>query len=61
MWEVVVDKDKCQGSEECVSACPSAVYEMINGKAEPVHADECIGCGTCVEVCPNGACIVTEL
>ncbi|MDP3695393.1 MAG: ferredoxin, partial [Desulfocapsaceae bacterium] len=31
MWEVVVDKDKCQGSEECISACPSAVYELING------------------------------
>jgi len=61
MWEVIVDKDKCKGSEECVSACPAAVYEMVDGKAEPVNASECIGCETCVEVCPNGACTVTEV
>ena len=23
MWEVVVDKDKCVGDEECVDACPA--------------------------------------
>ena len=39
----------------------AAVYELINGKAEPVNADEYIGCETCVEVCPNGACTVTEI
>lgn len=61
MWEVVVDKDKCQGSEECITACPASVYELVDGKAEPVNADECIGCETCVEVCPTGACTVTEI
>jgi NAD-dependent dihydropyrimidine dehydrogenase PreA subunit len=29
MWEVVVDKDKCNGDEECVDACPS---EVLNGR-----------------------------
>jgi NAD-dependent dihydropyrimidine dehydrogenase PreA subunit len=29
MWEVVVDKDKCNGDEECVDACPSEVFEMV--------------------------------
>jgi ferredoxin len=50
MWEVVVDKDKCNGDEECVDACPSEVFEM-----------ECLGCETCIEVCPEGAITVTEV
>jgi ferredoxin len=51
MWEVVVDKDKCNGDEECVDACPSEVFEMV----------ECLGCETCIEVCPEGAITVTEV
>jgi NAD-dependent dihydropyrimidine dehydrogenase PreA subunit len=66
MWEVVVDKDKCSGDEECVDACPAQVYEMVDGKSEPVNMDECLGCETCVcetcvEVCPEGAITVTEV
>jgi NAD-dependent dihydropyrimidine dehydrogenase PreA subunit len=61
MWNVEVDKDKCQGSGECVDACPANVYELVDGKAEPVEMEECIGCETCVEVCPTGACTVTEV
>ncbi|MBV5319249.1 MAG: 4Fe-4S binding protein [Desulfobulbaceae bacterium] len=61
MWEIVVDKNKCSGDEECVNACPAQVFEMQDGKAEPVNADECLGCETCVEVCPEGAITVTEV
>ena len=61
MWNVEVDKDKCGGAEECVNNCPTSVYEMVDGKAEPVNMDECIGCETCMEVCPSGACTVTEV
>jgi len=49
MFEVVVDKDKCTGDEECVAACPAQVFEMVDGKADPVEADECLGCETCVD------------
>ena len=28
MWEVVVNKDRCTGDEECVDACPAQVFEM---------------------------------
>jgi NAD-dependent dihydropyrimidine dehydrogenase PreA subunit len=61
MWEVVIDKDKCTGDEECVAACPAQVFEMVDGKAEAVEADECLGCETCVEVCPEEAITVTEV
>jgi NAD-dependent dihydropyrimidine dehydrogenase PreA subunit len=61
MFEVVVDKDKCTGCEECVNACPAQVFELEDGKSEPVEMDECLGCETCVEVCPEGAITVTEM
>ena len=61
MWEVVVDKDKCNGDEECVDACPSQVFEMVDGKSDPVNMDECLGCETCIETCPEGAITVTEV
>jgi NAD-dependent dihydropyrimidine dehydrogenase PreA subunit len=61
MWQVDVDKDKCTGDGECVDACPAQVYELIDGKSEPVNMDECLGCETCVEVCPEGAITVTEV
>ncbi len=61
MWEIIVDKDKCTGDQECVNACPAQVFEMQDGKAEPVHSDECLGCETCVEVCPESAITVTEM
>lgn len=61
MWQVEVDTDKCTGDEECVNACPAQVFELVDGKADPVNMDECLGCETCVEVCPEGAVTVTEV
>ncbi|WP_446010443.1 indolepyruvate ferredoxin oxidoreductase subunit alpha [Candidatus Electrothrix sp.] len=60
MFEVVVDKDKCTACEECISSCPAEVFEMVDGKSDPVNEDECLGCETCVEVCEAGAITVTE-
>lgn len=54
-----VDKDKCIGCGECVDVCPVDVYEIQDGKSEPVNGDECIGCQSCVEVCPQN-CITIE-
>jgi NAD-dependent dihydropyrimidine dehydrogenase PreA subunit len=59
-WTVEVDKDKCVGDELCVEVCPVDVYEMVDGKADPVNMDECLGCESCVEVCEEGAITVTE-
>ncbi len=61
MFEVIVDKDKCTGCEECVNVCPAQVFEIEDGKSEPVEAEECLGCETCVEVCPEAAITVTSM
>ncbi len=60
MWQVTVDKNKCNGCGECVEGCPGEVYELINGKATVVHDDECHGCHTCEELCEEDAIIVGE-
>jgi NAD-dependent dihydropyrimidine dehydrogenase PreA subunit len=60
-YEVVVDPEKCEGCEECVEVCPVDVYEMVDGKSEPVNAEECLGCESCVEVCDQEAITVTEV
>lgn len=61
MFRVTVDKDKCTGDAECVDVCPVDVYEMVDGKSDPVNADECLGCESCVEVCEAGAITVEEV
>ncbi len=57
---VSVDRDKCEGCEECVSNCPVGVFQMVDGKADPYQADLCEGCETCVSVCSTGAVTLTE-
>ncbi len=73
MFEVIVDKDKCTGCEECVGSCPAGVFELadrakqeqVDGKSksysDPVEVDECLGCETCIEVCESKAITVTEV
>jgi len=61
MYRVTVDKSKCDGQGECVDTCPAAVFEMKDGKSEPVNMDECLGCESCVEVCPKSAITVKEV
>jgi NAD-dependent dihydropyrimidine dehydrogenase PreA subunit len=61
MWKVTVDKDKCTGDGECVDVCPVDVYQLIEGRAEPVNEDECLGCESCVEVCDFDAITVEEI
>ena len=51
---VEVDKDKCEGSGECMKICAFKGIEMIDGKAE-INQERCLGCGKCEDVCPNGA------
>jgi heterodisulfide reductase subunit A len=58
-----VDPDRCQGSGECVRACPQddAIHlEAVSMNGERltravVTPSNCNGCGVCVSSCPNRA------
>lgn len=60
-YEVIVDSEKCVGCGECVDICPVEVYELKDGKSEPVKYEECVGCESCVEVCSTDAIEVKEI
>jgi len=59
--EVIVDKEKCKGCEECLEVCTANVFEIQEGKSFPVNVKECLGCGNCVEVCKEKAITVKKL
>ena len=59
-YNVTVNTDKCVGCGECVDVCPVEVYELKDGKSEPVNYEECLGCESCVEVCESDAITVEE-
>lgn len=59
-YTVTVDHDKCVGCGECVDTCPVSVYELKDGKSEPVHMEECLGCESCIGVCESDAIKVEE-
>ncbi len=61
MYIVNVDHDKCDGCEECINVCPTAVFELNDNKSNLVNPDECVGCMSCVEACPNQAITVNEM
>lgn len=46
----------CNGSGECVEACPTDAIKLVNGKAV-----SCITCGKCQRVCPNKAIFKNDL
>lgn len=61
MYNVVIEKDKCNGCGECVDICPADVLELVDEKSEPTNMEECLGCESCVETCPEGAITVAEI
>ena len=59
-FKVDLNKEKCNGCEECIEACTSGVFEMRNGKSVPVNVKDCVGCLSCVELCEQEAISVEE-
>ena len=60
MWQITIDKEKCNGCGECVEGCPGEVYELVDNNATVVDDDECHGCHTCEELCEEDAILVEE-
>jgi len=55
---VIVDIEKCQGCEECLSSCLFDAIVMKEGKA--FINEYCQVCMACISVCPEGAIIEVE-
>ena len=60
-YDVVVDKEKCEGCEECVTICPQEVFEMEAEKSNPINTSECVFCESCLGVCPTEAITIMEM
>ena len=59
-YKITFDVDKCVGCAQCVDICPVNVWEMNDGKSDPVNAEECLGCESCTGVCENDAIVIEE-
>ncbi|MBI2863605.1 MAG: 4Fe-4S binding protein [Chloroflexi bacterium] len=52
---IVIDNDKCEGTGDCVDACPTEVIAKQGDKCVVVAIDECIDCEACIAACPQEA------
>ncbi len=59
-FKVTVDREKCNGCEECLEVCTVGMFRMINGKASPLTDRECMGCESCAGVCDEEALTITD-
>lgn len=57
--KIYIDEDKCQGSGECVKACPHGALVVTNGRAVVNH-DNCDLDGLCIPACPHDAIHFSE-
>ena len=60
-FRVSVDKERCNGCEECLEVCTAGILGMNNGKAVPLADKECLGCESCVGICEVDALNVIDL
>ncbi|MBA3070937.1 MAG: 4Fe-4S dicluster domain-containing protein, partial [Nitrospirae bacterium] len=52
---LIVNRDKCNGCETCLSSCPFDAIEIKEGKAS--INEYCNICRACLSACPEGAII----
>lgn len=59
-FRVAVNREKCNGCEECLEVCTVGMFRMQSGKASPGEERECLGCESCVAVCDENAITVID-
>ena len=52
--KIVIDKQKCSGSGECIKACPEKAISLVEGKAV-INNSKCDIDGICIPACVNSA------
>lgn len=54
-WLPAIDEQLCTGCGDCVAACPTDVFSLVNGKAAVTAPERCDYCRACETVCPVNA------
>lgn len=57
LW-ILVDRNRCSGCGECVSACSEEILALKDGKAVLTDSELCDGSGACRAACPADALIL---
>ncbi len=57
---IEIDRERCNGCGECVSACHEGAIQMVDGKAQLVSDIYCDGLGDCIGECPVDAIRIIE-
>ncbi|MDD4180139.1 MAG: 4Fe-4S binding protein [Victivallaceae bacterium] len=57
---VEIDREKCNGCGDCVTACAEGAIQIIDGKAELITDSYCDGLGECLGHCPMDAIKIIE-
>jgi len=57
---IEIDREKCNGCGQCVTACHEGAIEMVDGKAQLVSDIYCDGLGDCLGECPVDAIKIIE-
>ena len=52
--KILIDRDKCRGSGECVKICPQEAISLVDSIAV-VDDAKCDFDGMCIPACPHGA------
>ena len=57
---IEINESRCNGCEQCVTACHEGAIQMVNGKAKLVSDAYCDGLGDCLPECPTAAITMIE-
>jgi ferredoxin len=57
--KILVDRDRCRGSGECVKICPQDAISLEDNVAT-VDESKCDFDGICIPACPHGAISFSE-
>lgn len=57
--KIVIDREKCRASGECVTACPEKAISIVDGVAT-VDESKCDLDGICIPACPHEAISFSE-
>ena len=57
--KILVDRDRCRGSGECVKVCPQDAISLKDSVAT-VDESKCDFDGICIPACPHGAISFSE-